>query len=174
MQPIQTFIAIVDRFTDSFGRLLAWLVLLMMLAMAAVVVLRYGLEVGSIALQESITYMHACLFMLGLAYTLKHNGHVRVDIFYQRFSSRQRAWVNSLGGIIFLLPLCLFIVGISWDFVSQSWAVREVSTEPGGIPAVFLLKTLIPIMAINLAIQALTEVLRNTLVLIAGDQEPTQ
>lgn len=171
MQPIQTFIATVDRFTDSFGRMLAWLVLLMMLAMAAVVVLRYGLEVGSIALQESITYMHACLFMLSLAYTLKHNGHVRVDIFYQHFSSRQRAWVNSLGGIIFLLPLCLFIVGSSWGFVSQSWAVHEVSTEPGGIPAVFLLKTLIPIMAINLAIQGLTEVLRNTLVLVARDQE---
>lgn len=171
MQSIQTFIAIVDRFTESFGRLLAWLVLLMMLAMAAVVVLRYGLEIGSIALQESITYMHACLFMLGLAYTLKHNGHVRVDIFYQHFSPRQRAWVNSLGGIIFLLPLCLFIVGISWDFVSQSWAVHEVSAEPGGIPAVFLLKTLLPIMAINLSVQGLTEVLRSTLVLISKEPE---
>ena len=171
MQPIQSFIAIVDRFTDSFGRLLAWLAILMMLAMASVVVLRYGLQIGSIALQESITYMHACLFMLGLAYTLKHNGHVRVDIFYQHFSPRQRAWVNSLGGIIFLLPLCLFIVGISWDFVSQSWSVREVSAEPGGIPAVFLLKTLLPIMAINLSIQGLTEILRNALVLISRDLE---
>jgi TRAP-type mannitol/chloroaromatic compound transport system permease small subunit len=174
MQSIQSFIAIVDRFTESFGRLLAWLVLLMMLAMATVVVLRYGLEVGSIALQESITYMHASLFMLGLAYTLKHNGHVRVDIFYRHFSPRQQAWVNSLGGIIFLVPLCLFIVGISWDFVSQSWAIAEVSTEPGGIPAVFLLKALLPAMAINLLIQGVTEVLRNSLVLLGNDEGALQ
>mgnify|MGYP001081736744 CR=1 FL=1 len=171
MQLIQGFIQWVDRFTESCGRLLAWLAVLMMLAMAAVVVLRYGLETGSIALQESITYMHASLFMLGLAFTLKHDGHVRVDIFYQRFSARQRAWVNSLGGIIFLLPLCLFIVAISIDFVGQSWQVHEVSTEPGGIPAVFLLKTLIPLMAINLALQGLVEVLRNALVLVAGEGE---
>jgi len=171
MQLIQGFIQWVDRFTESCGRLLAWLAVLMMLAMAAVVVLRYGLETGSIALQESITYMHASLFMLGLAFTLKHDGHVRVDIFYQRFSARQRAWVNSLGGIIFLLPLCLFIVAISIDFVGQSWQVHEVSSEPGGIPAVFLLKTLIPLMAINLALQGLVEVLRNALVLVAGEGE---
>lgn len=171
MQLIQGFIQWVDHFTESLGRLLAWLAVLMMLAMAAVVVLRYGLETGSIALQESITYMHASLFMLGLAFTLKHDGHVRVDIFYQRFSARQRAWVNSLGGIIFLLPLCLFIVAISIDFVGQSWQVHEVSTEPGGIPAVFLLKTLIPLMAVNLALQGLVEVLRNALVLVSGDGE---
>ena len=171
MQLIQGFIQWVDRFTESCGRLLAWLAVLMMLAIAAVVVFRYGLETGSIALQESITYMHASLFMLGLAFTLKHDGHVRVDIFYQRFSARQRAWVNSLGGIIFLLPLCLFIVAISIDFVGQSWQVHEVSSEPGGIPAVFLLKTLIPLMAINLALQGLVEVLRNALVLVAGEGE---
>lgn len=174
MQSIQSFIATVDRFTESFGRLLAWLVLLMMLAMAAVVVLRYGLEIGSIALQESITYMHASLFMLGLAYTLKHDGHVRVDIFYRHFSARQQAWINSLGGIIFLLPLCLFIVGISWGFVSQSWSIAEVSAEPGGIPAVFLLKALLPLMAINLSIQGLAEVLRSALVLISNDGEPSK
>ena len=171
MQSIQLFINAIDRFTDSFGRLLAWLVVLMMLAMATVVLLRYGLQVGSIALQESITYMHAGLFMLGLAYTLKHNGHVRVDIFYRYYSARQQAWINSLGGIIFLLPLCLFIVGISWGFVGQSWEIREISTEPGGIPAVFLLKTLIPLMAINLFVQGLAEVLRNTLLLMTRPVE---
>ncbi len=170
MQSLQNLIAIIDRFTEALGRVLAWLVLLMMLAMAGVVVLRYVLELGSIALQESITYMHACLFMLGLAYTLKHDGHVRVDIFYRNFSTRQQAWVNSLGGIIFLLPLCLFIVGISWEFVLQSWAVGEVSTEPGGIPAVFLLKTLLPLMAITLSFQGVAEIFRNALLLIHTDR----
>lgn len=163
---ITALLHIIDRFTDVSGRLLAWLSVLMMLSLCSVVVLRYGFEIGSVRLQESVTYLHATIFMLGGAYTLKQGGHVRVDIFYRRFRPRTQAWINSLGGIVFLLPLCVFILLISWDFVAQSWAIGEVSTEPGGIPAVFLLKTLIPIMAINLAIQGFAEILRSTLVLI--------
>ena len=102
----------------------------------------------------------------GAAYTLKTEGHVRVDIFYQRFSTRTRAWVNSLGGIVFLLPLCLFILGVSWNYVAESWAIRETSPEPGGIPAVFLLKTLLPVMALNLLLQGTAETLRNALILV--------
>ena len=141
---------LIDRFSELTGRILAWLGLLMMLMLCLVVVLRYGFEIGSIGLQEGVTYLHASIFMLGAAYTLKHDGHVRVDIFYRNFSARGKAWINSLGGIIFLLPLCCYIFFTSWDFVVQSWQILEVSTEPGGIPAVFLLKTLIPLMAINL------------------------
>ncbi len=157
---------LIDQLSELTGRMLAWLSLLMMVVLCMVVVLRYGFEVGSIALQEAVTYLHASIFMLGAAYTLKHDGHVRVDIFYRNFSPRGKAWINSLGGIIFLLPLCAYIFFISWDFVLQSWAIREVSTEPGGIPAVFLLKTLIPIMAINLGLQALAEILRSAMVLM--------
>ena len=91
---------------------------------------------------------------------------MRVDIFYRNFSKRAQAWVNSLGGIVFLLPLCLFILFSSWDYVSESWAMREASPEPGGIPAVFVLKTLIPLAATNLALQGTAEVLRSTLYLV--------
>ncbi len=156
----------IDQLSELTGRLLAWLSLLMMVLLCLVVILRYGFEVGSIGLQEGVTYLHATIFMLGAAYTLKHDGHVRVDIFYRNFSPRSQAWINSLGGILFLLPLCAYIFFISWDFVMQSWEIREVSTEPGGIPAVFLLKTLIPIMAINLGLQALAEILRSAMVLV--------
>lgn len=156
----------IDCFTDWTGRILVWFTLAMMLILCLVVVLRYGFDIGAIALQEAVTYLHGCVFMLGIAYTLKLGGHVRVDIFYRRFSPRAQAWVNSLGGILFLLPLCVYIFFISWDFVAQSWQIREVSTEPGGIPAVFLLKTLIPLMALNLGLQALAEVLRSAQVLI--------
>ena len=156
----------IDAFTHYSGRLLAWLSLAMALLTAFIVLLRYGFSIGSIASQEAVIYMHGTLFMLGAAYTLKTEGHVRVDIFYQHFNTRTRAWVNSLGGIVFLLPLCLFIFGVSCNYVAESWAIRETSPEPGGIPAVFLLKSLLPLMALNLLLQGVAEILRNTLVLI--------
>ena len=159
----------IDAFTDHFGRLLAWLVLAMALLTTVIVIMRYGLNTGSIFAQELVTYMHASLFLLGAGFALKQGAHVRVDIFYRGFSARGRAWVNALGGLVFLLPLCLFIVGSSWTFVSESWAMREISSELGGIPAVYLLKTLIPALVINRLLQGLAETLRSTLVLVEGE-----
>jgi len=159
----------IDTFTEYSGRALSWLCIAMALLTATVVVLRYGFNIGSITIQELIIYLHGMVFMLGAAYTLKHNAHVRVDIFYQRFRPRTRAWINALGGIVFLLPLCAFIFAISLDYVHASWAIRETSPEPGGIPAVFLLKTLIPVMALTLTLQGIAEVARNTLILIEGE-----
>ena len=156
----------IDTFTDHFGRILAWLSLGMAILTAVIVLLRYGFNLGSITAQEAVIYMHGCLFMLGAAYTLKTDGHVRVDILYQNFSTRTRAWVNSIGGIVFLLPLCVFIFGVSWNYVIESWAIRESSPEPGGIPAVFLLKSLLPLMALNLLLQGVSEILRNALILV--------
>ncbi|MEM1112541.1 MAG: TRAP transporter small permease subunit [Pseudomonadota bacterium] len=169
MSAVRKTLQIIDSFTDVTGRFLAWLTLATALLTATVVVMRYGFNLGSIAAQEAITYLHATLFMLGAAWTLKMGGHVRVDIFYQHFSPRRQAWVNSLGGIVFLIPTCLFILGMSWNYVLESWAIRETSAEPGGIPAVFLLKSLIPAMAINLLLQGLAETLRAGLVLVEGD-----
>jgi TRAP-type mannitol/chloroaromatic compound transport system permease small subunit len=160
MPVIHRIVSGIDSFTDRSGRLLAWLALAMALVTAFVVIMRYGFNLGSIMAQEAVTYMHACLFMLGAAYALKAGAHVRVDIFYRNFSPRTRAWIDSLGGIVFLLPLCAFILVSSWDYVAESWAIRETSAEPGGIPAVFLLKSLIPLMAVNLFLQGLAETLR--------------
>ncbi len=169
MPVLRAIVDSIDAFTDYTGRILAWLSLAMAALTALIVFLRYGFNIGSIAAQEAVIYMHGTLFMLGAAYTLKAGGHVRVDIFYQRFSVRTQAWVNSLGGIIFLLPLCAFILGISWNYVTESWAMGEISPEAGGIPAVFLLKILVPLMAVNLFCQGLAEVLRNALVLVEDD-----
>jgi len=166
MSVLRAWVHYIDTFTEHSGRLLAWLALAMALVTATVVFLRYGLNTGSIAAQEAVTYMHGCLFMLGAAFGLKHGSHVRVDIFYRNFSPRARAWVNSLGGIVFLMPLCAFIGFSSWNYVAESWAIRETSPEPGGIPAVFLLKSLIPLMAFNLFLQGLAETLRSTLELV--------
>ncbi|MBN7797236.1 TRAP transporter small permease subunit [Parahaliea mediterranea] len=170
MSPLRPIIRAIDNFTDYSGRALAWLAVAMALLTTLVVLLRYGLNMGSIAAQEAITYMHGTLFTLGAAYTLRHDGHVRVDIFYRRFTPRTRAWINSLGGIVFLLPLCVFLCGVSWNYVAESWSIRESSPEPGGIPAVFLLKSLLPLMAATLFLQALAETLRNTELLLRGDR----
>lgn len=166
MQALRQFARRIDHFTERSGRLLAWLCLALAVTTFVVVVLRYGVGQGSIALQESITYMHALIFMLGAAYTLRSDGHVRVDIFYRRFSPRARAWVNSIGCILFLLPFCIFLLGVSWSFVAEAWRIREGSPDPGGIHAVFLLKSLIPLMALSMALQGLSELARNILVLV--------
>ena len=155
----------IDTFTDYCGRLLAWLIFGMAVLTTLVVVLRYGFSMGAILAQEAVVYMHGSVFLLGAAYALKTGSHVRVDIFYRYYTVRRRAWIDSLGGIVFLLPLCAFILVSSWGYVAESWAMRETSAEPGGIPAVFLLKTLIPLMAINLALQGVAEVLRNAAIL---------
>ena len=170
MSMLHAVVRSIDAFTEYTGRMLAWLCLLMAALTTAIVCMRYGFNRGSIAAQEAVIYMHGALFMLGAAYTLKVGGHVRVDIFYQRFSPRGQAWVNSLGGIVFLMPFCVFIFGISLNYVTESWLIMERSPEADGIPAVFLLKSLIPLMAVNLFLQALAEVLRNALVLVAFDR----
>ncbi|WP_295873562.1 TRAP transporter small permease subunit [uncultured Zhongshania sp.] len=160
---------LIDSLTERLGRLLAWLIPLMMLGTTSVVVMRYGFGQGMTALQESVSYLHGTVFMLGAAYTLKHGGHVRVDIFYRRFSPRTKAWVDSVGSIVFLLPLCGLILITSWDFTLNAWAIHETSVEPGGLPFVYLLKTLLPLMAINLAMQGFAELLRNAMVLMGSE-----
>ena len=166
MPVLRACVHYIDIFTDRSGRLLAWLVLVMALLTTVVVVMRYGFNTGSIMAQEAVIYMHGCLFMLGMAYALKSGAHVRVDIFYRNFSPRAQAWVNSLGGIVFLMPLCAFIGFSSWNYVNESWLVRETSADPGGIPAVFLLKSIIPLMALNLFLQGLAETLRSAILLV--------
>ncbi len=132
-----------------------FLTLLMVLVTFAVVVLRYGFDLGWIAMQESVTYLHAANFMLGAAFALRHDAHVRVDIFYQKFGPRGRAWVDLLGTLFLLLPVCGFILYASWDYVRESWQLMEGSQEAGGIPAVWLLKSLLLAMPVLLILQGL-------------------
>jgi len=155
-----------SRVNALVGRAIAWLTLLMVLTTAIVVILRYGFDRGSVALQESVTYMHCMVFMLGAAMTLERGGHVRVDIFYRDWPARRRALVDLLGSLFLLLPFTIFILCSSSAYVAQSWSIRETSMEPGGLPAVFLLKSLIPAMAVMLIVQGVADALRNALVLL--------
>ncbi|MEW8218088.1 MAG: TRAP transporter small permease subunit [Candidatus Thiodiazotropha taylori] len=150
-----------DQINERLGQAISWLSLLMVLVTVAVVVLRYVFQLGWIWLQESVTFMHAALFLVGAAYTLKHEGHVRVDIIYRKFSERGRAWVDLIGTLTLLLPVCLFIFFISWDYVAKSWALFEGSREVGGLEGVFLLKSLILVMAVLLVLQGISLAVRS-------------
>ncbi len=150
---MERLIRILEATAEYLGRMVAWACLLMVLIVFVVVVLRYLFDMGWIAMQESATYLHAAVFMLGAAYTLKHGGHVRVDIFYEKMSVRGKAWVDLLGTLFLLLPLSIFIFVASWDYVAESWSVLEGSREAGGLPGVFLLKTLILILPVTLVLQ---------------------
>lgn len=141
------------RLIDRLAYWLGWLMLAMMVITNLVVLLRYGFNQGSVMLQESVQYLHATALMLGFACTLRQDGHVRVDLFYAKFSARYKAVVNLLGHLLFLIPTALVIGLGSFDYVVAAWAIREASPEADGIPAIFLLKTLIPLSALLLLIQ---------------------
>ena len=160
----------IDSVSRSVGNAVAYAAIAMALVTTTVVILRYGFGQGAIAAQESVLYLHGALFMLGGAPTLLADKHVRVDVFYRNFTDRQKHWVNTIGHTMFTLPFCTLILFGSWGYVSESWSIMESSPEPGGIPAVFLLKTLIPAMALLLALQAVSLIIQG---LIELSEVPT-
>ena len=163
----------VDRINEWVGATISWLTIAMVALTFLIVLMRYLFDSGWIAVQESVTYMHAMVFMLGSAYTLKHEGHVRVDIFYQKASLRNRAWVDLLGSLFLLLPTMLFILYMCWDYVSDSWMLLEDSAETGGLPAVFLLKSNMVLLPLLMVMQGLAQAAHNALFLM-GVEPPSE
>lgn len=156
------------------GRVIAWFSLPMVIVTFTIVVLRYVFDLGWIWMQESVVWMHAAVFMIAAAYTLGRDEHVRVDIFYRGFSRRRRAWVDLIGTLALLLPMMIYLIVVSWDYVSVSWAIREGSREAGGLPYPFvpMLKTLIPVSAGLVIVQAAAGALAAVVVISGrGDTE---
>lgn len=149
----------IEALNARFGQACAWLTLFLVLGTAVVVVLRYGFGIGAIALQEAVMYAHALVFMGAAAWTLQRGGHVRVDIFYQKFPQPRQALVDLLGHLFLLLPVCLFLAWNSWDYVASSWATREVSSEAGGLAFVYLQKSIILVLLVSLILQALADII---------------
>jgi len=141
------------RFVKLVGNTVAWLTLLMVLVTFTVVVCRYAFNLGWIWLQDSITYLHACVFMLAAAWALQRDDHVRVDIFYRGKAPRQKALVDGLGILLFLIPFCVFLMVTSWNYVTVAWKIQEGSREASGLPWVYLLKSLILIMPALVLVQ---------------------
>jgi TRAP-type mannitol/chloroaromatic compound transport system permease small subunit len=151
----------IDTLNESLGRWISWLALAMVLVMGLIVVLRYAFQVGSIALQESVMYLNALIFTFGAAYTLKQQGHVRVDVFYNRLSPRARGLIDLLGTGIFLTLTAGFIIWSSWDYVAVSWRIREGSAESSGLPYVYLLKASLLVLPLLLIIQGMAEAMKS-------------
>jgi TRAP-type mannitol/chloroaromatic compound transport system permease small subunit len=158
-----TAINLLDRISDATGRATAWLTLAMVIVTAVIVVMRYAFDAGLIWLQESLSWMHAAVFMLGAAYTLQREDHVRVDIFYRLMSARRRAVVDLIGTALFLLPLCVYLAYQAYGFTAAAWAIHETSREPGGLPypMIPLLKSFVIIMPVAVALQGVSLMLHS-------------
>ena len=145
---------------EFLGRCVSWLVFVMAGLTVVVVIMRYVFEIGTVFPQELVVYMHALVFMFGLSYTLKHDAHVRVDLLHSRLDDKKQALVNFLGHLVFLIPVACTIGFGSLDYVLDSWRIWERSAEVRGIPAVYLLKTVIPVSALLLILQSLLDLRR--------------
>ena len=160
MQVLTSFADRVDRLTAAIGRVAAWLVLAVVLLQFALVVARYLFGLGSVWLTETVIYAHATVFMLGAAWTLRLGGHVRVDVFYADASARTKALVDLVGAALLLLPFALVLFVLSVPYAARSWAIFEHSQEASGLPLVFVLKTLIPLFALLMALQGISQAIR--------------
>lgn len=161
----------IDRMNQILAQTVSWFTLLMVIITFAIVVLRYGFNLGWIALQESVMYLHAGVFLLGAANTLRTNEHVRVDIIYRQLSFKSRSAIDFVGTLFLLVPVNLVIVGFSWKYVSDSWWLLESSQEAGGLPLVFLLKSFILLFAITMLLQGVAEMIRHGVNWLNGEQK---
>jgi TRAP-type mannitol/chloroaromatic compound transport system permease small subunit len=157
----------IDRINELVGRAVAWLMLALVALVFAVVVARYGFGWGRVWLQESYLWVHATAFMLAAGYTLRHDGHVRIDVLYAQRSARYRALVDLVGSLVLLLPMAGLLLWTSLPYAAESWARGEASREAGGLPALYLLKSVIPTAFALLILQGLLLAARAARTLLA-------
>lgn len=149
---------------ERVGKLISWLVVIMVLLGAYNAITRklsqtIGVDLSSNAYIEAQWFMFSLVFLWGAGYTLKHQGHVRVDILYSRVSERAKSWINVIGTCLFLFPLCALILWVSYSYAADSWAVMEASADPGGLPR-YLIKSAIPIAFLLLIVQGVSELIK--------------
>ena len=167
---VQSIVNFIESMNEWIGKLVSWLTLVMVIITTLIVLLRYVFDIGWVAMQESVLFMHSLVFMLGAAYTFKQDGHVRVDIFYQRFTVKTKAWVDLLGTLLLLLPVSGLIIWSSWDYILNSWEIQEGSRNSGGLPGVYLLKSCILMMATLLVLQGIATLLKSLLTILGVSQ----
>lgn len=158
---INLLIAIIMKTNEYIGKTVRWLILLMVFGTFANVIWRYLFEKYSIPLNESVIIMNSMIFMLGAAYALQKNEHVRVDVFYANFSPRKKAMADLFGTTVFLLPMCGFLLYSSWDYALSSWHVYETSPNTGGLPGLYLVKSIIPLTALLMILQGVADIITN-------------
>jgi TRAP-type mannitol/chloroaromatic compound transport system permease small subunit len=163
----QRLSGLITAFNRRVGFAVSWLTLIMVVTTCVIVALRYLFDTGWIWMQESVTWMHAAVFMLGAAYTLVEDEHVRVDIFYRDMSVQRKALVNAIGVVLFLMPFSVFLFTSSWEYVALSWQVKENSAEAGGLvyPLLPIMKSFIPLLAALLFLQGVALFIQSLLTL---------
>ena len=154
----------IDRFSVGTGKAVSWLIVVMVFVAAYNAIVRYagrflGANLSSNAYIETQWYLFSLIFLLGAAYALQQDAHVRVDVLFARFQPRTRAWINVLGTVLLLVPFCIFLLLVSWPVVANSWRVREVSPDPGGLPR-WPLKMVIPVCFVLLVVQGISELIK--------------
>ena len=159
--------------SEMSGLAASWLSLLLVLMVSTDVFLRYLFNITFVAVQELEWHLYALIFLLGSAYTLKYNAHVRVDVIYQRLSKRTRALINVVGCLIFLFPGCFLVIKTSIPFVESSWAMHEGSPDPGGLPGRYLLKAAVPLAFALTALQGVSMFYENLMILL-GRRAPSR
>ncbi|MBL1141392.1 MAG: TRAP transporter small permease subunit [Proteobacteria bacterium] len=161
----------IDQFTELTGRCISWLVIFLVLLVGYDVSMRYLFQSGSIGIQELEWHLFSIIFLIGAAYTLKHDEHVRLDILYRSkfLNDRHRAWIDAFGALFILLPFCLLIVISAWPFISQAYIYNEASPDPGGLPARWLIKSMIPLGFTLLIVQGIAESIKK--IFTAMDKE---
>lgn len=170
---LRHYITFSDYLTERVGRLASWLTLILVLLIGYDVVMRYLFNQSSAAIYELEWHIFALIFLLGAAYTFKHDRHVRVDVFYCKFSEKGKAWVNLLGTLLLLLPFCAIILISGWDFLSNSYVLSESSADAGGLPARYLIKSAIPLGFLFVTIQAVNVICKSLLVLVDLPLKPS-
>ena len=162
---MNNFQLLTEQIMNIISKLLVYILLSMIVLVILTIFLRYFFSIGSISIQELIMYFHASIFMLGISYTYKENSHVKIDIFYNKLSEKNKTILSLIGVILLIIPFGIFIIFISFDMVSSSWSIFEGSSEAGGLDLVFILKSLIPLSGFLILLQALSELFKNLQIL---------
>ena len=160
-----------EQFSERTGMLVSWLVLAMVLLVSYDVAMRYFFQSGSVALQEMEWHLFSLIFLIGAAYTLKHDDHVRLDLFYKSkfMDDQRRAWIDLFGSIFLLIPFCILIISSAWPFVYQSYIHLEGSPDPGGLPYRWILKASIPLGFTFLLLQGVSDIVKNLSTILGKD-----
>lgn len=171
MKAVRTIIRTIDSINGSVGSGVKWLTLLLVLITVYDVVMRYIFHAGSVYIQELEWHLFAANFMLAAGWTLLNEGHVRVDFFYARLSNKKKAWIDFLGSIIFCLPYCMLVIWASWPLIADSWSIWEGSPDPGGLPARYLLRTVIPVAFLLLGLQAIVQAVKSFFIIVREEEK---
>ncbi len=174
MQGLKKLANFIDRLNEAIGRAVSWLTTALVALVVVDVIFRYLFNTSKAWTIELEWHLFALIFLLGAGYAFKHDRHVRVDLFYSRFSKKDQALVNLVGGVIFLIPWCLLVIYSAWGYALQSFRIGEGSPDPGGLPALYIIKFSIVLGVFLLMLQGIANIIQSYLTIQETSSETTE